>query len=113
MAKDDLPTKSFATRAELRSWLQAHHGSHDGLWVKIAKAGSKTPSITFEDLLDEGLCFGWSESMRRAGGDDFYLQKFTPRRTRGTVSPRNKAHVEKLIAEGQMTPGGLKALGMT
>jgi uncharacterized protein YdeI (YjbR/CyaY-like superfamily) len=109
----DLPTKSFATRAELRAWLKTHHDSHDGLWVKIAKAGSNTPSIGFEDLLDEGLCFGWSESMRRAGDDDHYLQKFTPRRTKGTVSPRNKAHVKQLIAAGQMTPAGLEALGMT
>lgn len=109
---DDLPTKSFKTRAELRAWLQTHHDSHKGLWVRIFKAVSGKPSVSFEDVLDEGLCFGWSESTRRAGDADSYLQKFTPRRTRGTLSARNKAHAEKLIEAGLMTEAGLNALGM-
>lgn len=109
---DTLPTKSFKTRAELRQWLETHHASHEGLWVRIYKAGSQKPSVSFEDVLDEGLCFGWSESMRRAGDAESYLQKFTPRRTRGTVSPRNKAHAEKLITQGLMTPAGRTALGL-
>jgi len=109
---DDLPIKSFSTRAELRTWLEAHHDSHKGLWVRIFKAASDKPSVSFEDVLDEGLCFGWSESTRRSGDADSYLQKFAPRKTRGTVSARNKAHATKLIADGQMTPAGLQALGM-
>ena len=110
---DELPIRAFKTRAELRIWLEAHHDSHKGLWVRIFKAGAGKPSVTFTEVLDEGLCFGWSESTRRADDDESYLQKFTPRRTRGTVSARNKAHAKQLIADGLMTPAGLHALGMT
>lgn len=109
---DDLPIKTFTSRAELRHWLEAHHDSHGGLWVRIFKAGADHESVSFEEVLDEGLCFGWSESTRRAHDAQSYLQKFTPRRTRGTLSARNKAHAKQLIAAGLMTPAGLSALGM-
>jgi uncharacterized protein YdeI (YjbR/CyaY-like superfamily) len=112
-ATPDLPVKSFVTRDELRTWLEANHASHAGLWVRLFKVSSGEPSVTFEDVLDEGLCFGWSESMRRPYDAKSYLQRFTPRRGKGTVSARNKAHVEKLIAEGLMTPAGLRALGIS
>ncbi len=67
-------------------------------------------SITFEEALDEGLCFGWSESMRVRGDEKSYLQRFTPRRTKGTTSKRNREHIERLIKEKKMMPSGLRAL---
>ncbi|MBP6016293.1 MAG: hypothetical protein KA586_06200 [Candidatus Promineofilum sp.] len=76
------------------------------------KKHSGVPSITFEDLLEEGLCFGWSESLRVRGDARSYLQKFTPRKTKGPTSGRNLKLAEKLIAEGRMTPAGYKALGL-
>ena len=81
-----------------------------GIFVRIFKKHSGVASVTFEDVLDEGLCFGWSESLRLSGDDASYLQKFTPRRTPGTVSERNRRHVERLIREGRMTSAGLEAL---
>jgi uncharacterized protein YdeI (YjbR/CyaY-like superfamily) len=68
--------------------------------------------VTFEDLLDEGLCFGWSESNRLSYDDVSYLQRFTPRKTKGMMSARNLRHVERLIAEGRMTEHRLVALGL-
>jgi uncharacterized protein YdeI (YjbR/CyaY-like superfamily) len=68
--------------------------------------------VSFEDVLDEGLCFGWSESKRLKGDTDSYLQKFTPRKTKGTTSERNRRHVEQLIKEGRMTKAGLAALAL-
>lgn len=107
---DGLMVQSFATRQELRSWLEREHSHSSGVWVRVAKAGSGIPSVTFHDLLEEGLCFGWSESTRRAGDDTSYLQRFTPRRTRGTTSERNRRLVVELRTRGLMTPAGEAAL---
>ena len=109
---DGLEVVAFADRRVLRAWLVANHSAHPGVWVMLARTGSTRPSVTFSDLLEEGLCFGWSESTRHAGDDDAYLQRFAPRRTRGTASERNRRLVERLGAEGLMTAAGYRALGM-
>ncbi len=67
-------------------------------------------SVRFEDVLDEGPCYGWSESKRIKGDRDSYVQQYGPRKTRGTNSERNRRHVERLVREGRMTPAGLAAL---
>lgn len=107
---DDLETRFFATRADLRAWLEAHHADSPGLWVRLAKAGGGRMSITFTDLLEEGLCFGWSESQRRPGDPGHYLQRFTPRKRQGTVSERNRRLVRELQERGLMTAAGLAVL---
>ena len=104
----DLPVVGFADRAELRAWLERHHVDSEGVLVRIPKGGRA--GLTFEDVLDEGLCFGWSESTRLPGNAAYYLQRFTPRRRPGTTSTRNITHARRLIAEGRMTPAGLAAL---
>lgn len=108
---DDLERRAFATTDELWAWLAAHHETHPGLWVVLAKARSGVASVTFHDLLEAGIAFGWSESTRRSHDERTYLQKFTPRRTRGTASERNRAIAARLEAEGRMTDAGRRALG--
>ena len=110
MVDVDLPVLSFDQRQALRDWLLTNHATSPGIFVRIFKKHSGVASVNFEDVLDEGLCFGWSESLRLSGDDASYLQKFTPRRTPGTVSERNRRHVERLIREGRMTSAGLEAL---
>lgn len=110
MANVDLPIVSFDHRQALRDWLLVNHATSAGVFVRIHKKHSGVASVTFDDVLDEGLCFGWSESLRFRGDESSYLQKLTPRRTRGTVSERNRRHAEQLIREGRMTPAGLDAL---
>lgn len=112
MADVDLPVLSFDQRQALRDWLLTNYATSAGIFVRIFKKHSGVASVTFEDVLDEGLCFGWSESLRLRADEASYLQKFTPRRTRGTVSVRNQRHVERLIHEGRMTPAGLEALNV-
>lgn len=108
----ELAIMSFATRDELWSWLAEHHdNSHPGLWVQVHKSSSLCPSVTFHELLEAGIAFGWSESTRRALDRTSYLQRFTPRRTRGTASHRNLAIAERLEAEGRLTAAGRRALG--
>lgn len=107
---EGIPLIEFDTNAALRSWLVKNHAASSGIWVRVYKTASEHTSVTFLELLDQGLCFGWSESLRRAGDSESYYQKFTPRRIRGTTSKRNLAHVKYLIASGEMTAAGLWAL---
>jgi uncharacterized protein YdeI (YjbR/CyaY-like superfamily) len=110
---DDLQVISFADGAALRSWLEVNHDKSPGVWVRIFRRDSEVPSVSFEDVLEQGLCFGWSESKRIRGDEVSYLQRFTPRRSKGTASDRNRALVVRLLAEGRMTEPGLEALRMT
>ena len=107
----DLEVRGFTDVATLWAWLAEHHDRHPGLWVRLVKSGNAEPSITFHDLLEAGIAFGWSESTRRALDATSYLQKFTPRPTSGTTSARNLAIAAQLEAEGRMTPAGRRALG--
>ncbi len=108
----DLPVMMFPSAPELRAWLERRHESSEGIWVRIYRSGSGVPTVTFEEVLEEGLCFGWSESKRIAGDEQSYLQRFTPRRKLGTTSERNRQLISRLIAEDRMTPSGLRALGI-
>lgn len=107
-----LPIISFPNVTELRQWLECNHLTSQGFYVRIFKKDSGQESVTFEEVLDEGLCFGWSESMRLSGDKKSYLQKFTPRRSKGTTSERNRQHIDKLIKQGRMTAAGLSALNL-
>src|SRR5262245_36262789 len=106
----ELPIREFSSSDELRAWLKKHHASSTGMWVRIYKKDSGVASVTFEEVLDEGLCFGWSESLRRKGDQRSYLQRFTPRRKRGTTSKRNRERSDRLIREKRMTTFGMIAL---
>ena len=108
---DNLPILEFETSVELRAWLEEHHASSKGMWLRIYKKHSGIRSVTFEQVLDEGLCFGWSESTRQKYDDVSYLQKFTPRKSIGTQSARNLARTKLLIQQGRMKSSGLIALG--
>lgn len=110
--KEELSILSFKSADELRGWLTENHATSRGVWLRIYKKNSGVDSITFEEVLDEGLCFGWSESKRMKCDEKSYLQRFTPRRKIGTTSKRNLEHVERLIRENKMMPSGLKALGL-
>jgi len=102
---------TFARRSDLRDWLFANHATSKGIYVRIYKKASGIAGVTFEDVLDEGLCFGWSENKRLPGDEKSYLQRFTPRRTKGTTSKRNIEHARQLISDGLMTEAGMAALG--
>jgi uncharacterized protein YdeI (YjbR/CyaY-like superfamily) len=108
----DLPVVEFHSLDDLWAWLTENHETLNGMWIRIYKKSSGVRSVSFEEVLDAGLCFGWSENMRRRGDDKSYLQRFTPRRKQGKVSKRNLDHVERLIREGKMMPAGLNALGV-
>ena len=99
----------FATPAELRAWLERHHADRDELWVGLYKKGSGRPSVTWPEVVDEALCFGWIDGVRRSLGPDSYVNRLTPRRPRSNWSAINIKRVGELIEEGRMTPAGLAA----
>ena len=106
-AEDGSQTLSFASAAEWEAWLEAHHASSDGLWIKVAKKGSGVPSVTIAEALDLCLCFGWIDSQRRALDENYFLQRYTPRRPRSNWSRINVEKVAELTAAGRMRPAGL------
>ena len=106
-----LPILEFEDAMSLRNWLKENHMSHQGMWLKVHKKGSGRASVSFDQVLDQGLCFGWVK-VPDANSMQSYLQKFTPRRKKGTTSQRNLKRVAALIESGEMTDAGLKALGI-
>ena len=106
----DYPIVHFDDRAAFRKWLSAHHDSSPGLWLQIAKAGSPRPSVTYAEALDVALCFGWIDGQKKSHDAHAFLQKFTPRQKKSGWSKRNREHVERLTAAGEMHAAGLAAV---
>ena len=98
--------RTFATRDEFKAWLEEHHATADGVWIKFAKKGSGVQSVTVAETLDLALCYGWIDGQRKPFDEIYFLQKFTPRRARSKWSKRNIGLVEKLIEAGEMRPAG-------
>lgn len=98
------------SRKEWRSWLRRHHTTAAGVWLVYAKKHSGIPSLTWQEAVEEALCFGWIDSVRRPVDDTYFKQLFTQRKPRSTWSAINKASVERLIAAGLMTAAGLAAI---
>jgi len=99
----------FATPSEFRAWLERHHASSKELLVGFYKRGSGKPSITWPESVDQALCFGWIDGVRRSAGADSYTIRFTPRKAKSRWSSINVARVKELSAAGLMRPAGLEA----
>lgn len=104
------PVKTFATAVEFRQWLARHHAKSAGIWLRIARKHADRKTVSYAEALDEALCFGWIDGQKARCDEDFWLQKFTPRRTRSLWSKRNREHIARLIKEKRMTPPGLAAV---
>jgi uncharacterized protein YdeI (YjbR/CyaY-like superfamily) len=103
----DLPVLSFATARAWSEWLATHHASSRGLWLKIAKKGADSASVTYSEALDGALAWGWIDGQKGTFNDVWWLQRFTPRTTKSAWSKTNRAKVETLIAAGTMAAPGL------
>jgi uncharacterized protein YdeI (YjbR/CyaY-like superfamily) len=103
----DLPVLAFPDQAALEEWLEAEHATAPGLYVRLAKKGSGVPSVTYAELVESALCFGWIDGRSQRLDEASYLQRITPRRPRSVWSQKNVAAVEALTAAGRMRPAGL------
>jgi uncharacterized protein YdeI (YjbR/CyaY-like superfamily) len=97
----------FRDAAAFEAWLEANVDQQSGVWLKLAKKGSGVPSMTSDEAVDVGLCFGWISGQRKSLDDVHYLQRYVPRRPRSRWSQVNVDKVEALTAAGRMRPSGL------
>ena len=104
----DKPTY-FAAPAKFRAWLEKHHATASELLVGFYKKGSGKPSITWPESVDQALCYGWIDGVRRGLDDERYTIRFTPRKPTSTWSAINVARVAELSKQGLMHPAGLAA----
>jgi uncharacterized protein YdeI (YjbR/CyaY-like superfamily) len=106
MPSDSLPVISFESGAAWESWLATEHASAAGVWLKIAKKGSSSQTISYADALAVALCYGWIDGQKGKLDDDFWLQRFTPRKPGSRWSRINTDRAAELIETGRMRPAG-------
>lgn len=106
--KQGLPIRPFESKTAWREWLDANHDGSEGLWLKIAKKASGIGSVSYSEAVEEALCFGWIDSQKASFNEEYWLQRFTPRRPRSKWSKRNREKARRLIEEGKMKPAGFE-----
>ncbi len=99
----------FETAADFRKWLEENHQTESELLVGFYKVGTRKPSITWSESVDEAICFGWIDGIRKSVDDESYTIRFTPRNPKSNWSAVNIKKVEEMIRLGKMTPTGLAA----
>src|SRR5438270_3852964 len=99
----------FESPSAFRAWLEEHHDTTQELWVGFYKKSSGKPSITWPEAVDEALCFGWIDGLRKGIDDVSYMIRFTPRKPSSNWSTVNVKRVAELSRLGLMRPAGLKA----
>jgi uncharacterized protein YdeI (YjbR/CyaY-like superfamily) len=105
---DDLPIIAFATQQDWEEWLKERHTDTRGVWLKIAKKDTGIPSVFYAEALEEALCYGWIDGQKASFDEQYYLQKFTPRRPKSTWSKVNCDKVAALLASGRMQAAGIQ-----
>ncbi len=106
-APTDLPVLAFPDQAAFEAWLEAEHATAPGLYVKLAKKGAGVASLTYAELVESVLCFGWIDGRSNGVDEHWYLIRVTPRRARSIWSQKNVRTVAELTAAGRMRPAGL------
>src|SRR5206468_5812043 len=111
--RDDLveigTLRFFGSPSDLRKWFEKHHSTIEELWVGFHKKGSGKASITWPESVDEALCCGWIDGVRKRIDEDTYTIRFSRRKPRSIWSAVNIRRVEELTAQGRMQAAGLKA----
>ncbi len=102
-----MKVRHFKSQADFRKWLEKNAAKTKELWVGFYRKDSGKVGMTYPQALDEALCFGWIDGVRKRVDDQSYTNRFTPRSPRGKWSKINTGHVERLIKVGAMTPAGL------
>ena len=106
-SSDGAPVR-FARKSDWEKWLDRNHAISSGLWLRLAKKGSPTPSVTYAEALEAALCYGWIDAHKKGESETAWLQQFTPRRSRSIWSKINRQKALALIEAGRMKPAGLR-----
>lgn len=108
--KEDIPTISPKSQQEWRQWLVENHQSQQAVWLLAYKKSANKPTVTWSQTVDEALCFGWIDGIRKSIDDESFVQFLCKRKPNSGWSKINKEKVERLIAEGLMTEPGLNSI---
>ena len=106
----DTPVLLFKTSFDWERWLVENHDKFPALWIKFAKKNSGVVSITYDEAVEVGLCFGWIDGLLNKFDEIFYVIRFTPRKVKSVWSKRNQEIVARLIAEKKMHRSGLQVI---
>lgn len=98
----------FESQNEFRTWLEEHHDTAEELWVGYYKAAAERAGISYDESVEEALCFGWVDGLVKAIDDETYTRRFTPRSPDSKWSKANKERVGAMIQAGKMTPAGME-----
>jgi uncharacterized protein YdeI (YjbR/CyaY-like superfamily) len=101
-----LPVLAFGSAAEWEAWLESEHATSDGIWLKVGKKTAPEPSVSYAEALEVALCFGWIDGQKRGFDEEYWLQRFTPRKPGSKWSKINTEKTDALIAAGRMRPAG-------
>lgn len=107
---DDLPIHLFTSEQAWQQWIEEHHTTSQGVWLKIAKRDGGEQSVSYAQALDTALCFGWIDGQKGKLDAAYYLQRFTPRRRKSLWSAVNRDKADALIAAGKMREAGLRQI---
>jgi len=105
--KPDYEIISFKTAKELEKWLAKNHASSKGIWLRLFKKESREKSVTYNETIDEMLCYGWIDGQVKKYDDRSWIRKFTPRGPKSIWSKKNTDHIERLTKLGKMKASGL------
>jgi len=103
-------TLLVTTREEWREWLSQHHDEYKEIWLVYYKKTSGKTGISYEESVEEALCFGWIDGAIKGIDQETYAGRFTPRRAKSPWSDSNRERVARLLRDGRMSESGIKAL---
>jgi len=107
---DITKTLYVKTRKEWRTWLSRHHKTEKEIWLVFYRKGSGKPRISYNDAVEEALCYGWIDSTTKGLSEERFVQRFSVRKKTSTRSQMNRERIRDLIARGKMTRAGLDAV---
>ncbi len=106
----NLPIVGFPRQRDWQAWLKKNHESVPGVWLRIAKKSSSSPSMTYHEALETALCYGWIDGQKRPDSEQSWLQRFAPRGKKSIWSKINRDKALALIESGKMQPAGLREI---
>jgi uncharacterized protein YdeI (YjbR/CyaY-like superfamily) len=106
----DLEVRHFGSAAVCEQWFEDEHERSPGIWIRFAKRGGQAASVSYAEAIEIALCFGWIDGRKETLDDQFWLQRFTPRRSQSPWSKINRVKAEGLTKEGRMRAAGLRAI---
>ncbi len=97
-------------RAQWRNWLEKNHAKETEVWLVFLKQHTKKPNVSYNDAVEEALCFGWIDGVKRSIDEDHYMHRFTPRKSGSKWSKINKQRAQRMLEADQLAPAGKKSI---